>query len=172
MRSPHIAFVGLMGSGKSTVGVLVAKRLKLRFVDLDAAVEAKHGAIATIFASLGEAAFRAFEYEALREAISAERAIISTGGGIVTHEPSRRLLAEMTTVYLEASVECIVRRLSASSVLRPLVGAAPTCAQVRQIFQARRRHYEAATFRVNAEESTDRVVARVLRLLRGVRGSR
>ena len=82
MNSPHIAFVGLMGSGKSTVGVLVAKRLKLRFVDLDAAVEAKHGAIATIFASLGEAAFRAFEYEALREAISAERAIISTGGGI------------------------------------------------------------------------------------------
>jgi shikimate kinase len=166
MSLGHVAFIGLMGSGKSTIGALVAKRLKLRFVDLDASIQARHGPIPKIFEDQGLEAFRKYEFEALCEALEGEDTIVSPGGGVVTYEPSRRFLQEVTTIYLEVSVESIVRRLSRSAVVRPLVGATPTYERVRELYEERHPYYESATFRVDAERNINIVVGNVLRLLK------
>ena len=78
----HVALVGFMASGKSTIGRKLARRLRWPFVDTDAMVVRKHGAIGAIFESQGEPEFRRYEHEAIRDALEAsERSIVALGGG-------------------------------------------------------------------------------------------
>ena len=162
----HIALVGFMGCGKSTVGSLVARRLKMRYVDLDQAIIERHGSIEAIFEREGEAGFRLHEYEALQAVLASESAIISTGGGVVTYEPSRLLLREITTIYLEASPESIAQRLRRSNTVRPLMGSKPNVAKVRELYEMRRPLYAEATYRIDAEREVNAVIASVLGVLK------
>ena len=78
----HIVLVGLPGSGKTTVGRLVAEQLHAGFVDVDAIVERREGRpIALIFAEKGEAAFREMERKEMETALASEPAVIAPGGG-------------------------------------------------------------------------------------------
>ena len=92
--------VGMMGSGKTTVGRLVAQRLGRRFVDSDEQVEARAGrTVREIFEAEGEAAFRALEAGALAEALAApEPAVVAAAGGVVLDPGNRRALREAATV--------------------------------------------------------------------------
>jgi shikimate kinase len=131
---PIIILCGLRGSGKSTLGRLLAVRLGCSFVDLDdrvrAALHAPH--IATAFRQAGEAAFRAAECKALAETLGelgrgGSRAVLALGGGTPTHAASRELLeaarerGEARVILLDAAPAVLGARVAASPGDRPLL---------------------------------------------------
>ena len=125
-----ITLTGFMGSGKTTVGKVLADFLGCPFYDLDALVVKKAGrSIPEIFADGGEAAFRTLEAKVLRQAVekyAESTAILSLGGGTLGTPASARLVAEKTTcIYLRASVDTLAARLAPEAAGRPLLRGAP-----------------------------------------------
>src|SRR5580700_11870609 len=114
--------MGFMGSGKSSVGRLVARTLGGRFVDTDRMVIDRAGcAIPEIFAQKGEAHFRELETEALRSLLGAKGLVAATGGGIVIARENRALLRKVgMVVWLTADEETIWERVSRNKN-RPLL---------------------------------------------------
>ena len=110
----RVALGGPMASGKSTVGRALSIRLSVPFVDLDAAL----GNIPALFAAHGEPGFRELETAALAHAVCSN-GVLALGGGTLTREVNRGLLAGWTVVILTASRETLRARLAASSG-RPL----------------------------------------------------
>jgi len=112
----HVVLVGLSGSGKSTIGPRLARRLDLLFIDTDKTVVARAGCpIDEIFATRGEATFRAFEREAVREAIAGPRSVIATGGGApVDPENFRQLWEGNAVIWLDAPMEVLISRMEGS----------------------------------------------------------
>jgi len=100
----NIVLVGMMGAGKTTVGRLLARRLKRTFYDSDEEIERRCGVrIPVIFDIEGEAGFRARETQVIAELCALERAVIATGGGAVLAEENRRRFSERgAVVYLHA----------------------------------------------------------------------
>lgn len=123
MRPARIYLTGFMGSGKSTVGPLLAQRWAYRFVDLDDVIEeAIQMPIRHYFREHGEQAFRAREREALRAASQLEASVIAVGGGALTFTENMMLARETgCVVYLQASVDELVQRLEDQASERPLL---------------------------------------------------
>lgn len=117
-----VAFIGYMGSGKTTVGMSLADRLGRNFIDLDDDIERRADrSIPHIFASSGEPRFRDLEHRALREALErGDKPIVSCGGGIIVREENRALLREARTVFLEEDLEVLFARTRGAG--RPLRG--------------------------------------------------
>ena len=116
--------VGLMGTGKSTVGRALAERLGRRFVDTDAVIVERSGtSVADLFADAGEAAFRAVEADVLADALAAaDPSVISAGGGAVVTPANRTRLTDtaVTVVWLRAA-PTFLASLSLSTRQRPLL---------------------------------------------------
>src|SRR2546430_7721528 len=108
----NLALVGFMGAGKSSVGQLVAAQLRFRFVDTDELIEARAGkTISAIFAEEGEPQFREYERAVVDALKTIHRAVIATGGGLVTQEANlASLKAHALVVCLWASPETIWER--------------------------------------------------------------
>jgi len=155
-----VFLVGFMGSGKSTVGPLLAERLHMPFVDLDARIVAEQGRpIADLFAEGGESYFRGLEHDALASLTATEPAVIACGGGIVTREDSRELLGRLgTVVYLRTTAAETLSRISDRSS-RPLLSGPNAAEDARDLLEARSALYEAV-----ADIEIDTVGARPLRL--------
>ncbi|MCL6563903.1 MAG: bifunctional shikimate kinase/3-dehydroquinate synthase [Firmicutes bacterium] len=139
----HIALAGMMGSGKSTVGPLVASRLGCRFVDLDQAVEAEAGhPIPRLFADEGEAGFRRREVATLRRLLSlAEPTVVALGGGTVETEEARELLTgdRVWVVWLDAPPAVLAERVR-SGPERPLLASDPV-RRLEDLWERRRPLY-------------------------------
>jgi 3-dehydroquinate synthase len=122
----RIALIGLSGSGKTTVGKLLAQNLGWRYIDTDQLVETQaQQPITTIVAEAGESAFRRLESQALVEALAEQHVVIATGGGIVEDPVNReRLAAGAFTVWLHAPTAALVARL-ADTTDRPLLADGP-----------------------------------------------
>jgi len=118
-----LAIVGYMGSGKSTVGRIVAEELGWEFVDLDAVVAERAGlSIPEIFESSGEPHFRNLERLALFDALDGLRErVVACGGGVVTDPRNRAKLLEVPTVFLWEDADVLYRRTRGPG--RPLRGA-------------------------------------------------
>lgn len=120
----HVVLVGLMGSGKTTVGRRVAAALDRHFVDADEALEAiTDRTVAEVFAEDGERGFRAIEADVLEELLEHhEPAVIASGGGVVLNGENRHRLrqANVTTVWLDASPAFLASRAQAKAH-RPLL---------------------------------------------------
>lgn len=138
----NIYLTGMMGSGKTTIGDLLAKRLGMRFLDLDEAVVHEAGqTIPEIFAEHGEAHFRELESNMLYDLHKLDDLVIATGGGTVLSERNRHLMDHSgTIIYLERDPEAIISTIDAEK--RPLLKANPE--NVRRIYADRRPVYEAA----------------------------
>ncbi len=118
---PVAVLVGPPGSGKSTVGALLAQRLGVDLRDTDADIVAATGQeIADIFVDQGEAAFRALEREAVRTALSEHRGVLALGGGAVLDEGNRGLLAGHRVVFLDVGLADAARRVGLDTS-RPLL---------------------------------------------------
>jgi shikimate kinase len=131
----RVALIGFMGSGKTTVGRIVAARLGYAFLDLDERIQAQHGlSVRQIFQSAGEEAFRELESSALRELSSRRRAVVAAGGGAPVREANRWFFRESHTFYLEISFAEFLRR-TASSPNRPLRGLSE--AELQALFASR-----------------------------------
>lgn len=124
MHHTRIVLIGLSGSGKTTVGPLVARALGWSYHDLDQTIERLAGrAIGDIFATDGEGAFRALERAALASALRDPFAVIATGAGVVEAAANRELIgARSFVVWLHAPVDVLVARLDQASD-RPLLAA-------------------------------------------------
>ncbi|MCT9139341.1 MULTISPECIES: shikimate kinase [Streptomyces] len=130
-----------MGVGKSTVGQLLAERLGAGYRDTDDdIVAAQHRTIAEIFVEEGEAAFRAIEKQAVREALAGYDGVLALGGGAVLDQDTRELLAGQRVVYLSMDVEEAVKRTGLNAA-RPLLAINPR-KQWRELMEARRHLYE------------------------------
>ncbi len=113
MRTPsRIALIGFMGSGKSTVGGILAAKLGYDFVDLDSLVEAKTGeTVAEIFRKRGEAAFRSLETECLLELEKRENLVIACGGGAPMQKAAAVFFSRSAeTMHLEVSLDASLTR--------------------------------------------------------------
>ncbi len=133
-----IFLLGFMGSGKSTIGRALAKRLQLEFVDLDEFIEAQEGrSISVIFEQNGEEYFRALETSALQHILNADKnAIVSLGGGTPCFNDNMDLLKQYPTVYLKTSNEELFKRLSRQRDHRPLI-AGSSDEQLKEIIETR-----------------------------------
>jgi len=140
--TPLIACVGLPGSGKSTVGRQLARRLGLRFVDSDQVIEQRLGcSIREFFEREGEPAFRDVEQQVMDELTQAESGVLSTGGGSVLRESNRQCLKQRTvTFYLHSSPEEVFKRLRHDQN-RPLLQVADPLVRLRELYEARDRLY-------------------------------
>jgi shikimate kinase len=156
----HVALVGFMGTGKSTIGRKLARELRCAFFDTDNLIVRAHGAIAEIFASEGEATFRQYEAETIEDVLrTCEAGVVALGGGALTVAENRALLKERAyRVFLRASSEQILRRVRRSRQRRPLLGNRPTLASIQKLYDERLAHYADADHVVAAERLSDREV--------------
>jgi len=165
---PHVALVGMMGSGKSTVGFWLAQSERLRFVDLDAAIEAQQGCpISEIFEARGEERFRDLEQAVLADCLeSPDPLVISCGGGVVLRAENRSRLRNRAWVcWLRATVATLARRVKAGDG-RPLLGSDPA-ADLLAVSAARARLYaQTAHETVDVDALAPEQVAERIRELR------
>ncbi len=134
----RIAFVGLPGSGKSTIGRQIARRLGLAFVDTDHLIEHRLGcSIREYFEREGEASFRDIEQDTIDEVTQTHDGVISTGGGSVLRPANREHLhSRAHVVYLKSSPEEIYRRLR-HDTNRPLLQVDDPLKRLRELFTVR-----------------------------------
>lgn len=133
-----VFLVGLMGAGKTTVGRLLARRLKARFVDTDHELTASTGvSIPTIFEIEGEAGFRRREAEVIQRLSREENIVIATGGGAILDPENRRCLHERgKVVYLSAAPETLHERTRRDTA-RPLLQVGDRLSRLRELYQQR-----------------------------------
>jgi shikimate kinase len=138
MKTGSVFLVGLMGAGKTTVGRLLARRLKLRFYDSDHEVERRSGVkIPVIFEIEGEAGFRSREQQAIAELTALHGIVLATGGGAVVVEDNRhRLGVGGTVVYLNARPEDLYNRVRHDRN-RPLLATADPLGRLRALHAER-----------------------------------
>ena len=133
-----------MGAGKTTIGKLLSNQLAFNFIDLDRRIEEKSGVkINTIFEIEGEEGFREREYLALKDALAEEKAVISTGGGVVVKDINRSLIqkSEAMVVYLKASLDILVGRLK-NDKTRPMLNKDNKLLSLQNLLSEREPFYE------------------------------
>jgi shikimate kinase len=159
-----IFLVGFMGAGKTTVGQVLASRLKRNFFDLDTVIEHRAGkSIQQIFSDLGEPEFRRIEREAIESCRELKNAVIALGGGAYIPEENRNALSGIgTTIWLDCPLEICLERVSGDET-RPLLGAE---AEMRALLDKRRPAYALADYVAQTgARAPDEVALEIIRLL-------
>ncbi|EEF61923.1 shikimate kinase [Pedosphaera parvula] len=148
----NIALIGFMGTGKSSVGHIVADQLRFSFLDTDELIESRRGkSISAIFSEEGEPAFREYERDLVLELASRNKTVISTGGGLGANTANVASLKEYSfVVCLWASPEKIWDRVR-SQTHRPLLREADPLGKIRQLLAAREPFYKEADVLLNTE---------------------
>jgi XRE family transcriptional regulator, aerobic/anaerobic benzoate catabolism transcriptional regulator len=161
-----IALVGLRGSGKSTVGARLAKRLKIEFIELDSLIESAAGiSLEEIFAIHGEHYYRGLEREVLRElSTTARGGVVATGGSVVTDPESWALLRRRCfTVWLHALPEEFMRRLQKQGDMRPMQGRPAALDELKALLGRREPLYSEAQLTVKTTgKSPGKVVKEII----------
>ncbi len=158
----HILLIGLPGSGKSTVGPLVANLLKMPFIDVDREIERVAGvSIETLFRERGEAYFRNLESEAVVAQLDRPTpAVVATGGGWAAQARNlSQRLERRVCVYLETSPPVATARASQDGG-RPLLPRGQELLAMEQLLRNRERYYAGADLRVTTDGLSAREVAR------------
>ena len=183
----RIYLTGFMGSGKSTIGPILANVLGYDFADLDAAVEERAGKpVSRIFAEEGQAAFRALEATMLRETGARDKVVVALGGGALTVEDNLQwALANGAVVYLKVSLDALIRRLRRGRLVRPLLlddtgrplSTADLREKVKVLMDRREPFYERAHVVVEIANqrvgiTVDEVVRAVRRYSKGINSTR
>lgn len=165
----NIALIGFMGTGKSAVGKVLAKKLRRKFIELDSVIEQKAAkSIPDIFQQDGEIGFRELEIEAIKDAAREKRAVIACGGGVVLNRINiDRLRENAVIVYLTASPGIILKRTSRDKNIRPLLTVADQASRIRELLKFRKPFYERAadvtitTSKLDIEGVTGQILERL-----------
>jgi shikimate kinase len=164
IRAPHnLALIGFMGTGKTSVGRLVAERLGFDFLDTDECVEARAGkSISRIFAEDGEAAFRRLESDVVRSLEPRRKLVIATGGGLAANPGClTSLKSHALVVCLWASAEAIWNRVR-HQTHRPLLLTEDPQTRIRQLLLEREPYYRQADLLLNTESRSPRQLALII----------
>lgn len=146
---PCICLIGFMGSGKTTLGQALAKKLHYSWIDLDSYIEESCGkTISSLFEIGGEASFRRLETLYLKQALTQPIGVLSTGGGVIVTEENRDLLRNQETFYLKYDYDTLYNRI-AGDEKRPL---ASTYEEVKARYIQRQVLYEnTAKYQIDCE---------------------
>jgi len=149
----NIYLVGFMGSGKSTVGKILAEKLNMNFVDIDKLIEEKEGMkIKDIFEQKEESYFRKLERKQIEAIVKQEGLVVSTGGGLGANLDNMNFMKKNgDVVWLDVSLNTVLDRLK-NDQDRPLLKQ-PT-EKIKQLFEERKNVYRLANIRINADKKT------------------
>ena len=163
LRGVNLYLIGMMGSGKSAVGRILAERLDYQFFDSDQLIEqVSKTSIAEIFAQEGEESFRTVETQVLAQLAPYPRLVISTGGGAVLKSENWSYLHHGVIIWLDVPPETLFARVSQDPTPRPLLQQADPLQTLKTIFQERQRYYAQADIRIDADAPTEEVAQRTL----------
>lgn len=161
----NIILTGFMGSGKSTVGMRLAERLKMEFVDLDREIEKVTGmSVNQIFKRYGEIRFRSEENLMVEKLAKRDGLVIATGGGTVLREENMQILRNNgIIILLEASPEDIFARVSRKRGTRPLLRKNLTIENIEAMLADRDPFYQQADHRINTSgKDLDTIVKEIM----------
>ena len=164
LEGVNVFLIGMMGSGKTTVGHLLASQLGYRFCDSDVMIEQVAGkTINEIFAESGEAAFREIESQVLSELSAYTKLVIATGGGVVIKPINWSYLHHGLIVWLDAPVEVLIERLKEDTT-RPLLKQADPAQTLHQILEQRRGLYAEADLhiRIDARDTPEQIASQIV----------
>jgi shikimate kinase len=165
--SPHLILVGLPGSGKSTVGRRVARKLGRPFVDFDAEIERREGkSVAQIFAQVGEPGFRALELALTKELAQTSGMILAPGGGWTTIPGAAALLRPPARmIYLRVRAEVALRRILRARRIRPLLQTADPLETLKRLLAEREAGYLESDHVIDVEVvKSQQLIATIARL--------
>lgn len=165
MKKFNIVLVGFMGTGKTTIGKLLAEKLRLDFIDTDDLIVKVHDkVISEIFLHLGEEAFRQTESDVIKSISKEKGQVIATGGGaIVKGENFNFLAATSHIICLKAQPESILQRVNKNND-RPLLDNADKLKEINTLLEKRADSYDKAHFFVytdvhSQEQVIDKIIA-------------
>lgn len=162
----NIVLIGFMGSGKTTIGKVLANKKKLKFIDTDEAIEKQHNtSIKDIFANFGEAHFRQLEKQAIEQLKNSTNCVIAVGGGAVMYHDNLNILKSIgITVFLDRPMQKILSNLKGK--FRPLVGNTIDENKLCELLEHRYSTYKKAdiiinTGNLNIEQTVDEIIQRL-----------
>lgn len=163
----NLYLVGMMGTGKSALGQPLAEALGYRFIDADTTVEqVAQRSIAEIFASDGEASFRALETAVLNQIASWHSLVVATGGGVVTRQENWGHMRQGVVIWLDASTELLLERIAADPTPRPLMQSPDPAARLADLLGQRQPLYAQADLRIEQNgEPPEQLAQMVLKAL-------
>jgi shikimate kinase len=142
----NIVLTGFMGTGKTTIGRLLAAQLGIEFVDTDAVVTARYGPIANIFARQGECAFRRMEREVALELGRRSGLVIATGGGMLLDARNAAILGATGRIFcLTATPQTILNRVAVAEGERPLLAGPDPASRIAALLAERAAAYDQFT---------------------------
>ncbi|MFW5976873.1 MAG: shikimate kinase [Bacillota bacterium] len=165
-----VSLVGFMGTGKSTVGSLLAEELNLPFLETDTLIEKELGqSIDQIFNQKGEVFFRKQETEILKKIIINKKDfVLSTGGGIVIKPENRNLLkANTSVILLKASPETIYNRVK-NNTERPLLNIDNPLMKIKKLLKKRENYYNQFTPQIDTDNKSPKQIVHQIKLIIGV----
>ena len=165
--SPHLILVGLPGSGKSTIGHRVARRLGREFIDFDSEIERREGkSIAQIFSESGEPGFRALEFALTKELSQRSGMVLAPGGGWSTIPGATALLRPPARmIYLRIKAEVAIGRILRGRRIRPLLQTADPLETLRKLLAEREGGYLEADHVIDVEVvSSQQLITAIARL--------
>lgn len=170
-----LLLVGLMGSGKTSVGKRLARRLGLPFLDADDEIETAAGrTISEIFDEFGEEEFRALEHRVLARLIKGERAVIATGGGAFIAKKNRELIRNQAiSIWLDADLDTLWERVRHKKHRPLLTNSQNPKEKLTELYHERRPFYALADHRVFsvADQPHEIMVGKICKALGGDLGS-
>lgn len=159
-----IVLIGMMGSGKTTIGKLLGEKLTLRSIDIDVIIEQnERRTVSEIFQNEGEKYFRNIERETIEKNFTNKDLIISLGGGAFEDQLTQELLLKNSTViYLKTSPNVILERIK-NNTNRPLLKNQMTVEKIQSIILQRQKNYELANITILTDnKNTDKIVEEIL----------
>ena len=141
-----------MGVGKSTIGRLIAKRLKVKFIDIDKVIERRERkSIKRIFDDNGETYFRRLEEKITLKILKNRKAIIALGGGAFMNNNIReKVLTSCTSIWLKVNLDKLIKRYKKND-RRPLLAIKKLDSEVKKIYRSRKKTYSLADFKINCD---------------------
>ena len=161
----NLVFLGMMGSGKSSIGLLIAKKLKLTFVDIDKEIEKELGmSIKKIFETKGEDYFREYEEKITLKKLKLESVVISLGGGAFTNKNIRKeILKNHISFWLKVNDQVLLNRIK-NSEKRPLAIKA-TSNELIDLIKKRSNIYSKALYEIKCDNNTkNEIVEKILKI--------
>ena len=167
LRGRSIFLIGMMGSGKSSTGPVLAEILKYKYVDLDVLIEKlTKKTIDKVFSEEGEEYFRDLETQCLQEIIKLPSVVVSTGGGVVLKKENWGILRQGIIVWLDINKEIALNRLNSKDNIRPLLKD-NIDKKYEEIFETRKDIYAQADLRVEINnEGVRNVAEKILNILK------